>query len=133
MYKFSAVICTYNRERFLRQSIESLINQTFPNEQYEIIVVDNNSTDNTDGLVKDLILSYPQSTIKLVQESQQGLSYARNKAWEISEAEFLYYLDDDGIASPNLLEEFYSIIKADQRCVGCGGKIDVNFDPNRTH
>ena len=50
--RISAIICTYNRSAYLKKAVQSLLDQTLPQEQYEVIVVDNGSTDNTKAIVE---------------------------------------------------------------------------------
>ncbi len=75
--KISIIICTYNRAELLNETIKSLLNQTVEVSHYEIIIVNNNSTDNTAEIVRGFIDRY--NNIRIVLESKQGLSHARNR------------------------------------------------------
>jgi glucosyl-dolichyl phosphate glucuronosyltransferase len=103
----TVIICTYNREKLLAQAIESLSRQTFSSELFEIIVVDNGSTDGTAKMVHKLFSTI--SNIKYVQENQQGLSHARNRGWREALAPFVAYMDDDAIADFHWVENIYNV------------------------
>lgn len=97
----SVVICTHNRDIFLRACIDSLIGQSLPMERYEIIVVDNGSTDTTAQLCQ----AYCEvENFNYIQEPILGLSQARNRGLQEARAEFIGYIDDDAEAQPHWLE-----------------------------
>jgi glycosyltransferase involved in cell wall biosynthesis len=102
--KVSVIIPTYKRARTLRDTITSLQDQTLPGEDYEIIVADNNSTDDTPEVVKELARSSPVKIVYL-KETKQGVHYARNTSAEVAESEILYYTDDDVIADRDMLKQ----------------------------
>jgi glycosyltransferase involved in cell wall biosynthesis len=95
-FLLSIVICTYNRANLLRIAIESVLQQEFPVDQYELLIVDNNSKDNTRELVLEIAQSHPQ--IRYIFEENQGLSIARNRGWKEAKGKYVIYLDDDGKA-----------------------------------
>src|SRR6185436_1712882 len=73
--------------------------------QFEIIVVDNNSTDDTKRVVKNYIKHLPQVTMHYVLEPRLGLHYGRNAGAKVSKFDILYFTDDDVIADPQVLSE----------------------------
>lgn len=91
----SIIVCTYNRCEQLRKTIESLLNLKY--DSYEIIVVDNNSTDATASVAKE----YP---VRYVFESKSGVSFARNTGLDVSHGEFVGFIDDDEIVSDNWIK-----------------------------
>jgi glycosyltransferase involved in cell wall biosynthesis len=99
----SAIVCTHNRSELLSRSIECLINQTFDKSRYEIIVVDNASTDNT-RQVCDRFIEY--SNFNYLYEPVTGLSIARNTGIAHAKGEIVAFIDDDAFASPGLLEAY---------------------------
>ena len=105
----SVLICTYNRANILAHAIESLCQQSVTPSEYEIIVVDNNSTDNTRAVVEQF--SQRQPNLRYIFEPTQGLSHARNRAWQEARADYVGYIDDDGKAPPEWLEVAQEIIK----------------------
>ena len=93
--KISVVICTYNRAELLPTALESLVGQSIDPSLYEIIVVNNSSTDDTDKIVKELQYKYSSHDIKLIHEPCLGLSHARNTGWKNGKGEYIAYVDDD--------------------------------------
>ena len=81
----TVVVCTYNRAHLLRSCLESLLAQTLDQGQFEVLVVDNNSTDATSQIVNEYTAKY--SHFVAVAERQQGLSYARNRGWKEADGE----------------------------------------------
>ena len=123
--EFSVIVCTYNRSEILPQCLKSLTEQKFPRDRFEIVVVDNNSKDNTKGVVESFVKSSP-ITIKYVFEPKQGLSHARNRGVSESSGEVVAFIDDDSIVSPEWLKnvaEAFKIITPQPLCVG--GKISL--------
>ena len=132
MFKITAIICTYNRAKFLEKSLNSLFKQSLSSNDFEIIVVDNNSTDNTKEIFERCCAQNPAYKVEYIFEPRQGLSFARNTGWKRANSPFVYYLDDDGIASEELLEEYLKLfLKGGDKVVACGGKIIVDYDPDR--
>jgi len=93
--KFSLITCTYNRSHYLRRTLESVGKQNFDTGDYEIIVIDNNSTDDTLSVAEKFIESYPEKTIRYFREENQGLSFALNRGIKEAEGDYLIFVDDD--------------------------------------
>jgi glycosyltransferase involved in cell wall biosynthesis len=100
----SAVICTHNRAGLLRLALESLVCQTLDPDRYEIIVVDNRSTDNTKEVVAAYQTANVTRRIRLIHESQLGLGYARNAGWQQGCGDYVAFMDDDAKADTGWLE-----------------------------
>lgn len=120
--KASVIICTYNRHELLSTSLESLLIQSFPKDSYEIVVVDNNSTDHTRKVVEKLTGASPVP-VKYIFEECQGLSYARNTGIKHSLGEIIVFTDDDIEADENWLCEMVDAFHADD-VVCAGGPIE---------
>jgi len=118
----SVIIPTYNRAELLRGTIKSLISQTYDDKLYEIIIVDNNSSDDTKKVVEEC-KEDTEVFIKYLFESRQGVHYARNAALSIAKGEILYYTDDDMIADVNLLEEIIKPFSAYDKVASVTGKV----------
>jgi len=97
----SVVVSTYNRADILPVCLDSLIDQSYPKEQFEIIVVDNNSTDETGKVVQTYM---NMGNLKYVQEFTQGLSAARNRGVREAKGKYVAFLDDDAAADKNWCE-----------------------------
>lgn len=98
----SVVIATHNRKNLLKKCLESLSYQTFPNEYYEVIVVDDGSFDGTDNII-DEFLKIKSLKLTYLRQKNLGPAIARNKGIKISKGRIILFLDDDCIADDNLL------------------------------
>lgn len=128
--KISAVICTYNRADRLPLAIKSLLAQNLSSEKYEILVVDNASTDGTAEMLRKEFL--PNPSIHYIYEPVQGLSQARNTGWKNAEGEYVAYLDDDAIAESDWLEKILETFLSLSPNAGCvGGKIFPIWESER--
>lgn len=122
----SILICTYNREHFLKQCLDSIIEQTEQTneKEIEVIIIDNNSSDNT----KSLVESYNSSTkISYYLENKQGLSHARNAGVQIAKGNYIAFVDDDAIINKEWLTSLSTGIKNIQADV-FGGPIYPKFE-----
>lgn len=120
--KISAIITTHNRVEYLKRALNGLAEQTLPKNKFEILVVDNASTDNTKQAVLDMLHSL--SNLQYIYESVLGLPHARNTGWKTARGRYIAFLDDDAIPSPQWLEkivETFETVKPKPGCVG--GKI----------
>jgi glycosyltransferase involved in cell wall biosynthesis len=106
MYKeltsLSVILCTYNRAGFLKQALESLDKQTLSKNDFEIILIDDGSSDNTREIVESFRTVLP---IKYFYQKNAGLASARNHGIFAAQGHILLFLDDDDLATPTLLEE----------------------------
>jgi glucosyl-dolichyl phosphate glucuronosyltransferase len=96
----SVVICTRNRAQLLERALASVLNQEFPRENYEILVVDNGSSDRTQEVVKQF---QDKAAIRYLYEERPGASIARNAGWSAAAGRYIAFLDDDIIAPPGWL------------------------------
>lgn len=103
---FSIIMAVYNTEKFLTEAIESIINQTFPFEKVQLILVDDGSNDGSDEICKVFADKYPENIIYLYQENS-GQAAARNNGLEYASGKFLNFLDSDDKLELNVLEEVY--------------------------
>jgi glycosyltransferase involved in cell wall biosynthesis len=97
----SIITPTYNSEKFIEQTISSIINQSF--KDWELIVIDDASSDGTINIVNDFIKKY--HNIKLLQHKKnEGAAIARNNGVEVATGDFIAFLDTDDIWKPDKLE-----------------------------
>ncbi|PIQ84099.1 MAG: hypothetical protein COV75_04040 [Candidatus Omnitrophica bacterium CG11_big_fil_rev_8_21_14_0_20_63_9] len=95
----TAAVCTYNRCGSLKDTLRSLAAQALPSGQtIEILVVDNNSTDDTRQVVQEEAARSAQWPIRSVLEPHQGIAFARNRALLGARGEYVAYVDDDAVA-----------------------------------
>lgn len=127
----SAIICTHNREQYLGAAIDSLLAQTL--DSYEIIVVDNASTDGSADIVKARLDDSPNpcggSRVRYVYEPKLGLSIARNTGANEAKGQILAYLDDDAEASREWLAELVTVFDTQEKVAIAGGKITLIWPP----
>lgn len=128
--RISSIICTLNRAGYLRKAIKSLVEQTITKENYEILVVDNGSTDSTKQII---IEEFAQvQNLRYVYEPIMGLSQARNTGLAQAKGEYVAYLDDDAIACSNWLEKIVEVFETVKPQPGCaGGKIEPIWEAPR--
>lgn len=125
--RISAIICTHNRDSYLGAAIDSLLTQDFPD--YEVIVVDNASTDSTKSVVQERL---PHPRLHYVYEATLGLSVARNAGAVVAQGSILAYLDDDAEASPGWLTALAYQYDADDTVAIAGGKVTLIWPPGRS-
>lgn len=118
----SVVVCTYNRSALLERVLLSLFSQKTAGAIFEIIVIDNNSADDTAAVVKSLMADSPVN-LRYFHESRQGNAYARNAGVQLAEAPVIAFLDDDVIAEANWVSTIKSAFDGDPKLAFVGGKI----------
>ncbi len=102
---FSVIIPTYNRAQFLPRTINSVLTQTFDN--WELIIIDDGSTDNTKAVVETFM---EDKRIRYIHQENQERSISRNNGAKHSRADYLCFLDSDDEYLPNHLQLFHDAI-----------------------
>jgi glycosyltransferase involved in cell wall biosynthesis len=116
--KISVIIPTYNRSSLIVDTIESFLGQDY--QDFEVIVCNNNSTDNTQEVLKTYLSN---SKVRLLLEQRPGVHFARNTAAKFASGDLLYFTDDDMIATPNLLSEIVKIFDLDESIASATGRV----------
>ncbi len=93
----SIIIATFNREKLLKEAIESVLVQTFSD--YELLIIDDGSSDNT----RDMIQSFDNPKIKYIYQKNKGRSVARNVGLNLAKGKYITFLDSDDLYLPNKL------------------------------
>lgn len=122
----SVILCTYNRERYLYNVLHSLAAGTC--RDYEIVLVNNNSTDGTEAECRRFQADHPDVAFRYCIESQQGLSYARNRGIQESQGEVLVYVDDDALVNPEYLQTYADFFRQHPEAMAAGGPILPQYD-----
>jgi glycosyltransferase involved in cell wall biosynthesis len=104
----SVIILTYQRAYWVKEAIESVLSQTY--KDYEIIVINDGSTDNTAE-----VLSQFQNNIKIIEQKNKGVAAARNIAINNSQGRYIAFLDDDDIWLPTKLEKQIMLLEANDK------------------
>jgi glycosyltransferase involved in cell wall biosynthesis len=120
----SVIVCTYNRAQTLRRMLASFFAQQDLNRlDHEVIVVDNNSTDDTMQVAKEFL---NKPGFCYVLEGRQGLSFARNRGITEAAGDFVSFLDDDVIVDPRWLANLQKCLD-ETHADAVGGKVELNF------
>lgn len=103
--KISVIVPVYNTEKYLSKCLKSLVEQTFG--EMEIIVVNDGSTDNSQKIIDDFSVKFPQ--IKSFQKPNSGLSDARNFGIEKATGDFIGFVDSDDFVDKTMFEKMYGL------------------------
>jgi glycosyltransferase involved in cell wall biosynthesis len=117
--KLSVILPTFNRAASLPLALGALLRQSADPASYEIVVVDNNSTDGTAAVVAH----HDRGRVRLVAESRQGLSYARNTGLEAARAPIVAFTDDDVEVAPDWVETILAALDRQPDIDGVGGRV----------
>ena len=124
----SVIICTYNRDKYIYNVLKSLALGTLEHSAYEIILVDNNCTDNTRSEVDHFCNVFPQVTLRYFVETNQGLSHARNRGIRESKGDILVYVDDDATVNPDYLKTYADWFESHPETDAAGGPIIPHYE-----
>lgn len=120
--KITVILCTFNRCHSLPAALDSVAVQLLPDSvSWEVLVVDNNSTDQTRAVAEDYCRNFP-GRFRYVFEPAQGLSRARNAGIHQAQGEIIAFIDDDVIAEPTWLQNLTAPL-IDGQWAGAGGRI----------
>lgn len=123
--RLTVAVCTFNRADHLGDLVVAIRKQRCP-VPFEILVVDNNSTDDTQRVLKEL-RGGEGARLRVVEEVRQGITYARNRAIEESrESDYLAFIDDDELPGPNWLKAAVDALER-EGAEAVGGEIRVRL------
>ena len=117
--KISVIIPIYNAEKYLEKNIASVYNQNFDKDKFEIILVNDGSTDNSEIIIKEAKKKY--QNLFAINQNNQGVTKARAKGVEKANGKFIVFVDSDDILKPDALKILYNEIidqKADIAMAG---------------
>jgi glycosyltransferase involved in cell wall biosynthesis len=118
----SVILCTRNRAELFDKAMASVVAQAFPRTAYEIVVVDNGSTDQTAEVARRYV---DQANVRYVLEPRIGLCVARNTGWRAAAAPYVVLFDDDAIAQPGWLAAIADAFERSPADIGViGGRVD---------
>ena len=119
----TVIICTYNRAKYIGPLLESIAANDLAKEEYEILLVDNNCTDNTREVCETFAETHKDVTFRYVVESEQGLSAARNKGIHEAKGDVIVYIDDDALVDSWYLRTVAEYMSAHKEIDAIGGPI----------
>lgn len=129
--KVSIVIPTYNGSSRIQAVINAILSQKNIDLKYfEIIVVDNNSTDNTATIVRQMALN--NDNLKLISENQQGRIFALLSGMKAASNEIICNIDDDNLISENYLHNLLGLFASNDSLIACGGRGEAIFEEHST-
>lgn len=133
MIRLSIVIATYNRATLLLDALKSVIRQSAPAQEWECVVVNNNSSDNTSECFAEFASEYPEYNLRIVDEPNQGLSYARNRGIRESVGEYIAIIDDDEHIAEDFVDAYIRLFDDVPEAVAAGGPIVARYPTGRPH
>jgi len=134
MLRFSVIVPLYNKERYVKKAIESVLAQTY--RDFELIIVDDGSTDNSAAICEELLSSYTVHhtpyTIRFLKQANSGVAAARNNGVAASQGEYVAFLDADDWWEPTWLEEMDKLI-TEYPDAGLYATNYIYYKPGKTH
>jgi glycosyltransferase involved in cell wall biosynthesis len=127
----SVIICSYNRAKYIIEALESLLHQDIDKGAYEVIVVDNNSSDDTEIVCRNFMNTHPELNTQFLTESKQGSSFARNTGARASSGKILVFMDDDAVAEKNFISGYIKLFESHPDAIGGGGRIIPRYIPDK--
>ena len=124
----TVIICTYNRAKYIGPLLESLAANDLAKSEYEILLVDNNCTDNTRAICDAFAAAHKDVRFRYVVEPEQGLSAARNKGIKEAKGDIIVYVDDDALVDAHYLRDYAEWFAAHQETMACGGPIEPLYE-----
>ena len=127
MLDLTLAICAYNAQRRLPMALEALARQLTGSLHWEVLVIDNNSTDATAAIADQAGRSLGL-TMRVIHEPQPGLAAARRRAAVEALGRYLSYVDDDNLVEPDWARQCVTFLDEHPRCGVVGGRIDPLFE-----
>ncbi|MCF6279244.1 MAG: glycosyltransferase [Flavobacteriaceae bacterium] len=109
--KLSIIVPMYNEEKYIIHCLESLLNQNIPKTEYEILVIDDGSTDNSFSVVKNFSKRLNTSNILIYSKKNGGLSDARNFCIPLAKGKYIYFVDSDDYLASNVLKQLLECLE----------------------
>lgn len=129
--QISVIVCTYNRDKYIYSTLQHIADNNFPIDEYEIILIDNNCTDQTEAECKRFQANFPDLNFRYYIETRQGLSFARNKGIQEARGNILVFLDDDAFMQRNYLLNLFGHMNTYPDTAAFGGKIVPYYETER--
>ncbi len=128
MIRVSLIIATYNRAEALIEALRSVVQQTLPSAEWECVVVDNRSTDDTAARFAAFAAAHPEKQLRLVREERQGLSHARNCGIAASRGALIAIIDDDERINPDFLAAYVELFDQHPEAISAGGRVIAAYE-----
>jgi glycosyltransferase involved in cell wall biosynthesis len=113
----TVIICTYNRAYLLTETLPTIFQQNISNDRFQVLIVNNNSTDNTAEILDGFTNKY--NNLLVIEEKTQGLGYAKNTGMDAATTDWIVYLDDDAKVPNDFVKKALNNINNDNfQCFG---------------
>lgn len=110
MLRLSIIIPTYNLESFIGVTLDSCLRQNIPSDEYEIICVNDGSTDKSAEVISKYAEKHPN--VKLISQTYAGVSTARNKGIDLAQGRYIWFVDGDDMISDNCLKDLLYVVES---------------------
>lgn len=127
----SVIVCTYNRDAYIYKTLEAIALNDVSIEDYELLVINNNCTDNTESECRRFRKDFPNVNYSYILETQQGLSYARNRGIAEAHGNVYVFVDDDAYVQSNYLKYLKVHVSEYPDMMAFGGKILPLFESGK--
>lgn len=116
MTQLTLAICVYNAEKYIKETLESVVAQTM--QDFHLLIINDCSTDGSIAAVEEFFAHHPRQYEIVTLKENGGIAKARNFAIAHSTTEFFLFVDADDLLEPTLIEKEYSIISEDKELIG---------------
>ena len=131
--KFSIIVCAYNEEKVIERCLKSLVKIDFPIDQFEVLIINDGSSDQTKSITENFINKNKIKNFKHIKIKHAGLSVARNAGIDNSNFDIILFIDADAVADKNILNAYLNTYK-NNKVEFSGGKIKLlNTESNVAH
>lgn len=111
--KISVIVPTYKPQAYLWECLDSIAAQTFPKEDFEVLLVLNGCCEPYNSQIKDWLSNHDELQVRYIQTDVPGVSNARNIALDRATGEYVTFIDDDDYVSPDYLSGLYAVTSGD--------------------
>ena len=137
MFKVSVIIPVYNAEKYLKKTIDSVVNQTIGFENIELILIDDNSSDDSKNIILEFSNKF-NNIVPIFSNTNHGTaSYGRNVGIENANSDYIMFLDNDDLLDKEVCEKLYELIIKEDADLSCcnrvinDGKSQVSYSFNK--
>lgn len=127
----SFIIPAYNSERYIEPCLDSIINQTC--DDYEIVIINDGSTDRTSDIIDKYIKEYPEKTIRVYMQQNQGISSARNNGIDKAQGEYITFVDHDDWIEKNYVQKVKNKLQSENSDMLVFGYNTIDENDNIIH
>lgn len=101
----SLIVPAYNVSQYIARCLRTLVNQDIDKSKYEIIVINDGSTDNTLDIINDLLKEFDGLNVRIIDQNNGGLSCARNNGFDLAQGDYVWFIDSDDYLQENCLKD----------------------------